>query len=128
VDQQGKVWGTTTTLFASPFFSVHLLRIDAGGFCSEHRHERKLNHFSVLAGTLSIHQWPGGDIGQDQPDRTALRAGDGLTIPVGVWHQFHAIEPTLCLEIYEAAPVEEDIIRRSQGGAPGQDPHEAGLP
>jgi mannose-6-phosphate isomerase-like protein (cupin superfamily) len=116
MDLQAKVWGTTSTLFASPFFSIHLLRINAGGFCSEHRHERKLNHFHVLSGKLFIHLWPAPGLEQDQPDRTTLCPGDSFTVPVGFWHQFAAREETVCLEVYEAAPVEEDIERRSEGG------------
>lgn len=116
MDQQGKVWGTTHCLYERPWTSVHLLRIEQGGFCSEHRHERKLNHFFVLSGRLQIHEWPGGELKQDQPDTTTLEAGQSKTIPLGVWHSFTALQPTVCLEIYEAAPVEEDIIRRSEGG------------
>jgi mannose-6-phosphate isomerase-like protein (cupin superfamily) len=127
MDQQGKAWGTTHTLFESPFFSIHLLRIDAGGFCSEHRHERKLNHFHVLSGRLMIHEWP-GDAGQDQPDTTRLESGQSRTIPVGEWHSFTAKEPCTCLEVYEAAPVEEDIIRRTVGGNINLGGNEAGLP
>ena len=87
-----------------------------------------MNHFHVLTGKLIIHQWPAPGLDQDQPDRTILAPGESLTIPVGVWHQFAAREETCCLEVYEAAPVEEDIIRRSEGGAPGHNPNEAGLP
>ncbi|OGD20329.1 MAG: hypothetical protein A2Y70_01985 [Candidatus Aminicenantes bacterium RBG_13_64_14] len=116
MDLQAKAWGTTSLLFASPFFSVHLLRIDAGTYCSEHRHERKLNHFYVLSGKLIVHQWPAPGLEQDQPDRTILCPGESLTIRVGVWHQFAAREDAVCLEVYEAAPVEEDIERRSEGG------------
>lgn len=39
-----------------------------------------------------------------------------MTIPVGVYHQFKAIENTTCLEIYEAAEIDEDIERRTTGG------------
>ena len=53
---------------------------------------------------------------QDQPDTTVLTSGESKTIPVGEWHGFKALEPTVCIEIYEAAPVEEDIERRSVGG------------
>ncbi len=91
--------------------SVHLLKIEAGGFCSEHRHERKANLFYVLAGRLMIRQWRNGEA-----DLTTLESGESLKIPIGVWHQFEAESPTIALEIYEAAPVEEDIIRRSIGG------------
>jgi len=75
-----------------------------------------LNHFHVLSGSLAIHEWPGEGLGQDQPDTTTLGAGESKSVPVGVWHSFTAREDTVCLEMYEAAPVEEDIIRRTTGG------------
>lgn len=105
-------------------FSVHLLEIRAGGYSSEHKHFRKVNHFHVIRGEMEIVQWPENAV---DPDRTTLRAGDGLTVPVGQWHQFRAITDCLCVETYEAAPVEDDIIRRSVGGS-GGDPDEPGLP
>jgi len=113
MDQQGKIWGTTSQLFASPFFSLHLLRIEQGGFSSEHRHERKLNHFHVLTGRLQIVEWRAND---ERPDVTEIGPGESMTVQVGGWHKFVALEPTVCLEVYEAAPVEEDIIRRTVGG------------
>jgi mannose-6-phosphate isomerase-like protein (cupin superfamily) len=116
MDKQGKVWGTTHLLCGSAHYSVHLLRIEAGGFCSEHRHERKVNHFFILSGRLMIFEWPAPPLDQDQPDVSFLESGDSKTIALGVWHSFRAVDTTIALEIYEAAPVEEDIIRRSEGG------------
>jgi mannose-6-phosphate isomerase-like protein (cupin superfamily) len=57
-----------------------------------------------------------------------LDSGQSMTIPVGKWHSFTAMAPTVCLEVYEAAPVEEDIIRRTTGGNLNRDKNEAGLP
>jgi mannose-6-phosphate isomerase-like protein (cupin superfamily) len=101
-------------LFSRQNFSLHLLEIRAGGFCSEHKHERKLNHFYVMDGALEVRTWPAG--GSDVPDITTVGAGQQMTVPVGVWHQFYSPVSTTCLEIYEAAPVEEDIVRRTTGG------------
>lgn len=96
----------------SPHFAAHLLEIQAGGFCSEHRHARKRNHFHVIQGELEILSWPDGK----EPDRTRLGPGDEAVVEPGIWHQFRALAPTIALEIYEAAPVEEDIDRRTTGG------------
>ena len=106
------MWGTTAALFVRPNFSLHLLEIKAGGYCSEHRHERKLNHFYVLSGKLEVTVWLDGG----GKDSTVMEAGQGTAVPVGLWHMFRAVEDTICLEIYEAAPVEEDIVRRTTGG------------
>jgi len=95
-------------------FSLHLLDVKAGGFCSEHKHERKTNHFYVISGRLEVRQWLTED---GTPDVTMLGAGQDTSVPVGVWHQFYAPIDTVCLEVYEAAPVEEDIIRRNEGGS-----------
>lgn len=113
---QGKVWGTTAALIERPVFSIHLLDIRAGGYSSEHRHERKLNHFYVITGTLEIRQWPANGHAAETPDVTVLNAGDSMTVPIGVWHQFHAVTDCVCLETYESSPVEDDIERRTHGG------------
>ena len=115
MDKQEKVWGRTSCLFLSDFVSVHHLQVLAGGFCSEHYHSRKKNVFHVIRGRLRVFQWRGAST-EAEPDVTVLGAGDSMVIPVGVWHKFQADEPTECLEIYEAAPVEEDILRRKAGG------------
>jgi hypothetical protein len=49
-------------------------------------------------------------------DKTVLTSEQVSTIPAGVFHKFHALEDTVCLEIYESAEIEEDIYRRSVGG------------
>lgn len=84
----------------------------AGGFSSEHKHERKTNHFYVISGLLEVRLW----MGDGKPDVTVVAAGQDTVVPIGVWHQFYSPVDTICLEVYEAAPVEEDIVRRTAGG------------
>jgi mannose-6-phosphate isomerase-like protein (cupin superfamily) len=110
-ERKGKVWGTTSLLFKAPGMEVHLLEIKKGGFCSEHVHARKINHFIVLGGKLRIKVWEG-----DKPDETILGPGQSTEVPVDTFHQFLADEATICLEIYQAADISEDIGRRTQGG------------
>jgi mannose-6-phosphate isomerase-like protein (cupin superfamily) len=112
-NRTGKAWGQTTEIFRAPFFQAHLLEIKAGAYCSEHRHARKVNHFFVLSGKLEILTWQA--LGQP-PDRTALGPGEGTDVPAGLWHQFRALEATTALELYEPAPIAEDIERRTTGG------------
>ena len=114
MDKQGKVWGSTTTILARPHLSIHLLRIKEGGYSSQHRHQRKANRFHVVEGTLTVKTWP--DRPNTRPDVTTLEAGEEMTIEPGRWHQFEAEEPTVAIEICEAAHLEEDIERRSKGG------------
>src|SRR3989304_3115412 len=109
-DRKGKVWGTTALLYASRYVQAHLLEIKAGGFCSEHRHERKTNTFAVLSGRLEVRVWQ--DMTNDF-DATVLGPGEETVVSVGLFHQFRAIESTVCVEFYEAAEVDEDIHRRT---------------
>jgi mannose-6-phosphate isomerase-like protein (cupin superfamily) len=113
MERHGKAWGTTALLYATRYLQAHLLEIKAGGYCSEHRHERKTNTFIVLSGRLEVIIWP---VDVAKMDTTVLTSGQVSTIPVGVFHKFHALEDTVCLELYESAEIEEDIVRRTVGG------------
>lgn len=103
----------TTLLFSNLTIELHLLEIEPGGYCSEHLHTAKTNHFFVISGELEILRWPAGESGI--PDLTILRAGDSTVLRPGTWHKFKANEKTVCLELYEAV-LSEDILRRSVGG------------
>lgn len=119
------MWGSTSEILQTPHLQIHLLEIEKGGYCSEHRHDHKTNHFVVLIGRLEILTWPAGS---DRPDRTVLASDEQTEIPAGVWHQFRALDKTLALEIYAPTPIEEDIERRTAGGNGDKDPQWAGLP
>lgn len=123
-NRSGKVWGSTSELYRAPNLQIHLLDIQKGGFCSEHRHSHKTNQFIVLIGRLEILTWPPGSA---KPDRTVLASDEQTRIPTGVWHQFRAVERTLALELYEPEPVDLDIERRTEGGL-DEDAEWAGLP
>jgi len=110
--KEGKIWRETTDLVETPFFSIHHLKIDAGGFCSEHRHDAKKNIFFVLAGCLRIRIWREGGL----VDEIDLLPGQETEIPPGVYHQFKAIEATLAIEVCEVELRPGDIERRTQGG------------
>lgn len=110
--KEGKIWGETTDLIVTPFFSIHYLSVEAGGFCSEHRHEAKKNIFFVLDGCLRIRIWRENLI----VDEIDLLPGQDTEIPPGVFHQFEAIKPTLAIEICEVELQPDDILRRTQGG------------
>lgn len=111
--KQGKVWGTTQPVYVSRHLQVHLLELEAGGFSSEHRHLAKANLFHVVSGRVEILVWPEP---AGPADKTRLGPGESLAIRPGLFHQFRAIAPSLCIEVYEAADVAEDIERRTQGG------------
>jgi len=119
---QGKIWGTTEEIFRNESVSIHELRIIAGGFCSEHRHESKINHFIVIDGILEIIVWTAEGIG----DKTTLYSGQRMMIPPGVWHKFRAVSQTHAFEIYEVRMNEADILRRSIGGIEIEKPEREG--
>lgn len=110
--KHGKVWGSTEEIFSNGITSTHLIKIRKGGYCSEHRHERKTNKFHVILGELEISIWED----RDTVDKTVIEAGQSTTVPFGVWHQFRALTDVLCLEVYEVKFSGEDITRRTQGG------------
>lgn len=124
MEMHGKAWGRTGLLYSTRYLQAHLLEVNAGGFCSEHRHGRKHNFFHVLKGRLEILVWPNDQA--SVPDVTVLGEGGSTSLAPGVYHQFRALADTLCIEIYEAAEVEEDIARRTEGGKGGKE--WAGLP
>ena len=108
----GKVWGQTTLVYKDGLISVHLLKINAGGFCSEHRHQVKSNIFIVLKGRIRVKVWRDSRL----IDTTILTEGQEFHVTPGQWHQFEAVETSEVLEIYRARLSEPDIERRTEGG------------
>jgi len=111
--RQGKVWGETEEIFNNGTVSINLLRIKAGGYCSEHRHSKKSNIFFVLSGELKIDIWR-ERIGMI--DSTIIRQGESTMIESGLWHKFEALNDVECLEVYEIKLSSDDIERRTSGG------------
>jgi len=109
----GKVWGETRLLLATPFVEVHELQIDANGYCSKHKHERKANAFYVMTGSLEVEVFKRD---YDLVDRTVLSPGDIMVVQPGEFHRFHALSPVTCLELYYPEALSEDIVRESVGG------------
>ena len=112
--KQGKVWGETVCLFRTPLVELHRIQVRPHGFCSQHRHQHKWNGFFVERGELVVKMWqPSGTL-----DETRLGPGDCMTVEAGVVHQFIALEQgCVAFELYSVAPLAEDIIRESVGGA-----------
>lgn len=111
--KQGKAWGETEEIFNNGTISINVLRINAGGFCSEHHHRSKANLFHVLEGVLEISQWPADAA---DPDVTELKYGESTSIRPGTWHKFRALSPAVVLEVYAVTLAGQDIVRRTHGG------------
>ena len=109
---EGKVWGTTEPVIHSPFIEVHRIKVNLGGYCSQHKHQSKNNAFYVVSGELEIQRWK--DYGLC--DSTHLFAGDTSIVPAGEMHKFIAHQETEALEIYWAELNHNDIIRENVGG------------
>jgi cupin fold WbuC family metalloprotein len=109
---EGKIWGQTQIVHQGDNFSIHLLNIRKGGYCSEHFHKSKWNIFLIISGKLEIDIWRE----KGQIDKTILQAKETSEIPPGVWHKFTALENTIAIEIYRVTLDPGDIERRTQGG------------
>ena len=110
--KKGKIWGTTELLFCNKTAAVHILDVKKGGYCSKHRHTCKSNIFYIVSGHLELSTWTAEGIQDD----TVLRQGEQTEIKPGVYHQFKALTPVVCLEIYEVKFRGEDIEREGTGG------------
>ena len=109
--KKGKVWGETIKIYQDSHVSVHLLRINKGGYSSEHRHQHKQNYFVLIFGCVQITTWT-----PDTVDVTKLYENEMTSVPSGSWHKFKALDDSVMLEFYLAEPLAEDIERRTVGG------------
>ena len=108
----GKAWGVTEALFNRNNVEMHRIEVDAGGFCSKHKHEHKWNMFYVEIGELEILTWKDGGV----IDCTVLKPGDNAAVPPGEFHQFRAITDVIAYEIYWVDLHADDIVRETVGG------------
>lgn len=111
---QGKIWGSTSTLFSNNNVEVHRIIGNVGGYCSVHRHNNKYNMFFVECGKLKIRTWK---TDYDLIDETIIVPGQHCIIAPGQYHQFEVLESTVAYEIYWTEIDAEDIDRKSCGGA-----------
>jgi len=110
--KHGKIWGTTQEIKSTDAFSLHRLFIKEGGTCSKHKHDFKFNGFFVEKGKLLIRIWKED---QDLIDETILKDLEYTEIAPPEYHQFEALEDTICYEFYFNPPISEDISRENSG-------------
>ena len=108
----GKIWGDTTEIKRTESFSLHRLFIKSGGTCSKHKHNFKFNGFFVESGKLLIRTWKED---QELIDKTVLGDFEYTEVAPLEYHQFEALEDTICYEFYFNCPISEDITRETQG-------------
>lgn len=110
---EGKIWGKTQAIETNGFFEFHRIEIKKNGYCSKHKHKHKYNGFFIESGCLEIKVWKND---YELVDTTVLHAGDYTAIPPGEYHQFKALEDTVCFELYWAKFEHNDIERETVGG------------
>ena len=110
---QGKVWGKTEEIFANNNFELHRIEVNKGGFCSKHKHIHKINAFYIEKGKLKISIY---QTNYDLVDDTIANTGDLTIVKPGMYHEFEALEDTICYEIYWVELNHSDISRENAGG------------
>jgi len=114
---EGKIWGETKEIINCPFFEIHRIEVEAGGYCSLHKHEHKYNAFYVESGELEIviHKKD-----YNLKDATIIKTGELTIVKPGEFHIFTATVRTIAYEIYWVDGVQPDIIRKTVGGIIGE--------
>jgi len=110
--REGKAWGETEAIEQSPNMELHKIEIKKGGYCSQHKHQSKINGFLIISGELEIQRWK--DYGLC--DKTILKAGGWTKVPPGEQHRFKALKKTVAYEIYWVELNHNDIQRENVGG------------
>lgn len=110
---QGKVWGSTQSLFCKNNVEIHRIWGKLGGYSSKHHHVQKYNMFIVEKGRILVRIWRGNKL----IDNTYVGPQQTCTIPPGVEHQFEVLESdTVAYEVYWTEIRPDDIIRANRGG------------
>jgi mannose-6-phosphate isomerase-like protein (cupin superfamily) len=113
--RSGKVWGSTEVIISNPFVEVHRIHIEPNAHCSLHCHEKKVNAFFVISGSLKIEVHKND---YNLVDTTELTAGQRMAVKPKEYHRFiSGPEPVEAIEIYYPEPLSEDIVRKDHGGA-----------
>ena len=111
---QGKIWGTTSSLFNRNNVEIHRLTCNKNGYCSKHKHVSKYNMFFVEKGCLEINIWKND---YDLVDKTIIRDQQTCIVAPGEYHTFRCLsDNTVAFEIYWVEISENDIQRESVGG------------
>jgi mannose-6-phosphate isomerase-like protein (cupin superfamily) len=111
---QGKVWGTTRTIFEKNNTMINYLVLDKGhSWCSKHHHEHRHNMFFVVSGKVKIRTWKKD---YDLLDEIILLPEQGTSVAFGEKHSFEVLENSIMLEVYWVELDSRDIVRETVGG------------
>lgn len=110
---QGKIWGSTQSIFNKNNIEIHRIEILKGGYSSKHKHDFKHNAFFIETGKLKITIWKKD---YDLIDETIIVDKQMCIVKPQEFHMFEAIEKTIAYEIYWTEISSNDIIRINCGG------------
>jgi len=111
---QGKVWGTTRTIFEKNNTMINYLILDKGiSWCSKHHHEHRYNMFYLISGEVKINIWKKD---YDLVDELILLPEQGTVVSFGEDHSFEVLKDSIMLEIYWVELDPNDIVRDTIGG------------
>ncbi len=111
-----KDWGRVAHVLISEQCIVSHLEVEAGGYCSTHRHRYRTNLFFVITGKIQV------DTFGTNPECHIIERGESAFVEAGTFHRFEVIESGTVIEVY--GPGEgldpkvsiDDIDRLNQGG------------
>lgn len=111
-----KGWGTVRHAFDSPQCAVSILHTEAGGYCSRHYHEERVNRFVVVMGAIDVVLYSHPDL--PETGRHRLNPGDVFDVDAQQLHRFEVVEPGIVVEVYwpSATVRQDDIVRLDIGG------------
>lgn len=121
-----KPWGWSQEVYRDELTRVVRIHVEPGGFCSWHKHERQVNYFWLISGSISVERLIRDPA--DQPRRIAtdldVKEKDGIVPGVCVsegWiHRFISYGGCEAIEVYTSTdgspPDESDIVRFNEGG------------
>lgn len=108
MEWKSKPWGSYRIVHSGDDEITVVNRIDKGGFCSVHSHERHSNTFLVEKGVVHVAMYtPGGVCKQVQQ----VQEGRGFVVSPGDWHQFYAKEDSLVWEWYVQFKRDPNILQ-----------------
>lgn len=114
-----KVWGRTRLIHRGQTFEAHELEINAGGYCSLHKH-RKRNLFHIQEGLLRVELHRANADGKPEPEfywQGEHKEGEQCSVRPHEWHRFRALTDCKVLEIYWNDEIDpDDIVRADEGG------------
>lgn len=113
MEKQGKIWGSTISIFNKNNVEIHRIVGKKGGYSSTHLHKHKYNLFFVEFGKIKI------NIRKDYGlvDSTILGPQESCTVDPNEFHSFEILEDgTVVYEVYYVTIDGKDIVRENHGG------------